>query len=452
MDFGLESLRLSNFRCFEQAEVELDPDVTVLIADNGHGKSATLDAIAICLGELLGSAQLKPRSRKTERVQLRPSDATSTYALPPYRSSDFPVSLAAKALLDEEAVEWAGSLTRSGTDPDWVVDDWLLQSISARLAEVDPVDDLPVFAYYGTNRTRASVRQTKLPDLGRADRALGYRNSLRAGDSLAELGPWLAQTEWEQTRRGESAWGSALDAVYGASRQVLRSHGVSQITYSLEERDLLLDFGRLSGEAGEVSEDLPGSSVMPMSLIADGYRSVLGLVADLAFRCVALNAHREGEAPQLTSGVVLIDEIDMHLHPVWQMHVLQDLQAAFPRVQFVVTTHSPFILSSVPSSAVRQIHQREFRSTFSLPAASDVGTRIDTLAEGLLRSPIRAPSELADHVRSLADALNQRDLDRATQISGELESNPSWAQDRDVVRLMSELRWRVQRESDSAED
>ncbi len=174
--------------------------------------------------------------------------------------------------------------------------------------------------------------------------------------------------------------GSQLfDAVYSAPTRILGSHGVSRVSYSMEDRDLLLDFGRMvdDPDTGTAVPIDPGAAVIPMSLVADGYRSVLGMVIDLAFRCGVLNHHLGGEAPQHTSGIVAIDEIDMHLHPSWQTHVLRDLAAAFPRVQFVVTTYNPFILSSIEGDCVRQISSDDGRSSFVAPMRHTLGTRIE---------------------------------------------------------------------------
>lgn len=91
--------------------------------------------------------------------------------------------------------------------------------------------------------------------------------------------------------------------------------------------------------------------------LSDGYRNMLGMVSDIAQRCVTLNPHLGAAAVAQTPGVVLIDEIDLHLHPKWQRRVVADLTRAFPLAQFVATTHSPFIIQSlVPSEGFQLIN------------------------------------------------------------------------------------------------
>lgn len=451
MDLHLETLRLENFRCYSAAKLALHEQLTVLVADNGHGKSAALDALAICIAQLLGPTGTRAPKSVGARPQITDSDASTSFALPPYQASAFPVILECSARIDGEPTAWSGTAPAPDTAPAWTIPSLAASVTSQETLRRGAEVTLPVFAYYGTNRTLASVVQTKPPTLGRLDRAYGYKNALAKHGGVDELGPWLAQGEWDRSGRGTSTWESALDAVYSAATQILGSHGVSRVSYSMEDRDLLLDFGRMVDDPDTrtaVPID-PGAAVIPMSLVADGYRSVLGMVADLAFRCGVLNHHLGGEAPQHTSGIVLIDEIDMHLHPSWQTHVLRDLAAAFPRIQFVVTTHSPFILSSIEGDCVRQISSDDGRSSFVAPMRHTLGTRIEVLTRSLLGAPIRASSPLTATLERLAESLSRRDLDAARLLAEEVETIDPDLEDPDAFALVSELRWRVDRQPGS---
>jgi predicted ATP-binding protein involved in virulence len=86
---------------------------------------------------------------------------------------------------------------------------------------------------------------------------------------------------------------------------------------------------------------------LPANLSSDGYRNMIAMTADIAYRMAIINPHLGAEATRLTSGIVLIDEIDLHLHPNWQRRIVEDLKRTFPNVQFVSTSHSPFIVQSL---------------------------------------------------------------------------------------------------------
>ena len=108
----------------------------------------------------------------------------------------------------------------------------------------------------------------------------------------------------------------------------------------------------------QIMIDLENSGLMPFNYLSDGYRNMVAMVADIAHRASRLNPHFGTTAAKETSGVVLIDEIDLHLHPKWQRRVVGDLQSAFPRIQFIATTHSPFILQSLePGEVIDLNHQ-----------------------------------------------------------------------------------------------
>jgi predicted ATP-binding protein involved in virulence len=89
--------------------------------------------------------------------------------------------------------------------------------------------------------------------------------------------------------------------------------------------------------------------------LSDGFHVYMGLVGDIARRAVILNGQDGADAPLLVEGVVLIDEIDLHLHPKWQRVVLKGLKETFPKLQFIVTTHSPQVLSSAENRQVRRL-------------------------------------------------------------------------------------------------
>jgi predicted ATP-binding protein involved in virulence len=86
--------------------------------------------------------------------------------------------------------------------------------------------------------------------------------------------------------------------------------------------------------------------------MSDGFKSVICIVAEIAHRCIELNGFLGAEAVRMTPGVVMIDELDLYLHPRWQRHILADLKRAFPLIQFIVSSHSPFIIQSVRSKNI----------------------------------------------------------------------------------------------------
>ena len=135
---------------------------------------------------------------------------------------------------------------------------------------------------------------------------------------------------------------SSLQAVFSAVAGCVE--GTERVLYDFELDDIALDFD--DGER------------YPFGFQSDGQRSLTALAADIALRCVQLNPHLKGEAPKVINGVVLIDELDLHLHPKWQRRIVGDLNSLFPKLQFVATTHSPFIVQSLDGQGLINLSHR----------------------------------------------------------------------------------------------
>jgi predicted ATP-binding protein involved in virulence len=103
-------------------------------------------------------------------------------------------------------------------------------------------------------------------------------------------------------------------------------------------------------------DDLIGKTAdgtyLPYSHLSDGYRSIIALAAEIAYRAIKLNPQFGANAVKKTKGIVLIDEIDMHLHPKWQGRIVGDLKRVFPNIQFIATIHSPFIVQSLKANEI----------------------------------------------------------------------------------------------------
>jgi predicted ATP-binding protein involved in virulence len=83
---------------------------------------------------------------------------------------------------------------------------------------------------------------------------------------------------------------------------------------------------------------------LPFNTLSDGTRNFFAIISDVAYKCVILNPHLKQDALSTTNGVVLIDELDLHLHPEWQRIIINILRDTFPNIQFITTTHSPFLI------------------------------------------------------------------------------------------------------------
>ena len=151
------------------------------------------------------------------------------------------------------------------------------------------------------------------------------------------------------------------------------------------------------------------------------------MVADIAYRMAVLNPQLLGNIVKDTDGIVMIDELDMHLHPSWQQRIMQDLTRIFPKLQFVVTTHAPSILANVHKENIRIIKDNEV-----FPAHNNsYGRNLTAIMHELMETEIRPQEKLA-LLKKFNDNLDEGDAAEAKKILETLEKTLG-SNDQDVV-------------------
>jgi len=367
----LNTLKLSNFRCFEDLAVNLHPELNVLVAVNGGGKTALLDAIAVSLRLLADNFAGMTNSRGFARSDIRLVRNVGGDMVP-----IIPTELLASGRIAGIDLAWKrtlGSLTgRTTTVHAKVLLERGNELFGATLAHAHdpqrPPPPLPLLAYYGTARLWSEGRQTsnrKASATRIRSQFDAYLDCLDPHSNFQSFALWFERVSREAQRQENSSgkrdlWpADAISAIRAATDQVLAPAGWAHLDWNFQHESVVAHHA----ETGE----------LPVAMLSDGVRNTLALVADLAYRCVRLNPHHRAMAPLETSGIVLIDEIDMHLHPRWQQTILGSLQKAFPRIQFIVTTHSPQVLSTVPRECIRIIEQFEGTYRARIPEVQTKG-------------------------------------------------------------------------------
>lgn len=359
----LERLHLRNFRCFEDLTLDFGKRLTVIIAENGAGKTALLDAIAIGFGRYLtklpGNA-----GRSTKETDLRVSAGE--------RREPFMLLAWEARTYDDRAVVWAGGRKRDSAVSGATIKQQLSSSRLALLArgrkEIDEftlslvqaeADQqayfLPVIAYYGTNR---AIREE-------VQRRRGFKKNFSRFDALSgALDP-------DSRFRSAFEWFNAMEDVERREREARRDfdyrHPELQIVRTAIER-LLPGYKNPRTEIRPlrfvIDKIMPDGQMrtLRVSQLSDGYRVVLGLSMDLARRMAQANSRLVPQGMQVMNpldlpAIALIDEVDLHLHPSWQQRIVTDLMQTFTNTQFIVTTHSPQVLTSVDASCVRLLKE-----------------------------------------------------------------------------------------------
>ncbi len=380
----IEKLHLENFRCYDDLEIDFEPKLTVIVGENGKGKTAIFDALALGLSPYLQAFGLPAKNIRQQDVRQVPvyeADGKHLAAM----HAKYPVKIAMQGEVHGQQVSCSRSLAEDGTYTDEASD--LIVSGQQLLQEVEQHEDmiLPAFAYYGTSRIWVDSSLMENPAVDLEDRSVGYVECLEPSSSYSTFGRWFMQLmqKVEQTDTDNEireASRTIVKAVLKAVDICLESIGLHDLYYNKK--------------LGTMVVTHPDMGEMIVEELSDGFRSILSMVADLAYRMVRLNPQFGEQAVLQTPGIVLIDEVDMHLHPIWSQTVLVDLQRAFPMVQFIVTTHSPQVISSVNPESIRVLEwDRQFvgvrRVDFSLGAkTSQILEDIQNVGERAPQLPI----------------------------------------------------------------
>lgn len=337
----VESLKLENIRCFDSVDLKFtrrgeNPYRWVtLLSENGGGKSTLLQALGLLLAGPEGAQQLLPRPIGWLRDEGQPGKLTIRIHQGSNDPGQFGEVKIARTFGYTYFLTGSGPLTirnKSYTEPS------IVESGEKRLTW---------------------LRQNALTSKGRGWFAVGYGAFRRLTRSSQIIVPslepqarytnFLTQFDEDQPLSAFERWMVHLDyrIVKDRDRQAerLRELGVQAINTVLPQG---VFFHSVTAE-GRILFDIKGQ-VVPTISLSDGYRSVLALAGDLVWRL--LQAFPESRDPLKEEGVVLIDELDIHLHPVWQRQIAGWLQNQFPSLQFIVATHSPLIAAGAGDEAL----------------------------------------------------------------------------------------------------
>lgn len=347
----IDKLEIQNFKKYKTLTVPLHPQFTLLAGENGVGKTSILDGLAVAMGVWLvdpPDTQLQGSRRNILEKEIR---------LEPLRRGDRvqfeqrrPVELRATGQIMGKDIVWARRIAEDGirTSNSGAKDALALIHSCYELVQ-NAALVCPIMAYYGAGRAWLPSRERATPQTtseGPARRWAAFYDCFNERVRFGDLREWFKRETIEMGNRG----GLARPGFEAVRRAILRCvPGADSVFFSADLNQIVLS---IHGES------------QPFDNLSAGQRMMLAMVADIAIRAVTQNAHLlsqdqptvQGQAlPQVlreTPGMVLIDELDVHLHPSWQRQVATMLKETFPALQFVCTSHSPQVIGELSREEV----------------------------------------------------------------------------------------------------
>lgn len=345
-EWRFENLEIENFRNYEQFSLDFHERLTVLTGVNGAGKTAVLDALKVILSVPVGVFGYQAVGIKRDDARLAPQLGNSNRVsqVEPH----YPVSIKAAVVCGDKRFEVIRSLNGPrrktvGANSEFrkyceLLKDELIEDSSAKTA--------PLLAVYGVERLVKEIpRKASVP----TSRLSAYDNVLDPRSDLNQLSSYIeyldsqrldALSADESLERNADA--QQLQSIFDSCNSILEPTGWGNARWDRKAKSVVLTHAQ--------------HGTLPLSLMATGTKICAGLALDIASRMGRLNPHLSGEElRRQTPGIVLIDEVDMHLHPSWQKRILPTLMETFPAVQFIVTTHSPMVIANAETASIRAL-------------------------------------------------------------------------------------------------
>jgi len=375
----LESITLANYGGFERLDITLEPEVTVIAGVNGVGKSTLLRA----MGVLLSNTQRRLGVTRARPIPLKSDDVFGGAAL---------ASLSASMDFDSRKVR-AELSVRPNPRPIKKFD--LFGAISGGSPNA-------CLAVYFSPKRQFHGQPRSLPEAKPFEPSFAYGGALQ--DREVELREFM---HWFRTQ----------DRL-GMPNEPRRRHVLEAMRRVVTE--LMPEFSNLRIEDEPRLAFVVEKCGKPFYVhqLSDGERSLLALVFDLTRRLAIANPDSEDPIGK-GMALVLIDEIELHLHPKWQRDVLQRLRDIFKACQFVVTTHSPLVLGEVPARCVRFLEVMERKVRVVVPTEA-YGMDANRILHEFMDAPVRN-RRVDDELKSLFKLIDREHFDEARSAIVRLE-------------------------------
>jgi predicted ATP-binding protein involved in virulence len=345
----IKSINIVNFKGFENKTINFNGNLTVVIGNNTAGKTTLLKALQVGLGAYLQSLKQLPGGvpyrrnfsslDKFMRFDKELRDYRHNEEKPRITiNAEYPIT---ESLCDNcpkvsfVPINWyrefAGNYTTHTRACAGELIDAVHQMESLRYDKKQK-SIYPLVLSFGAKRTSDSQARSTSNVKERVSRVeKAYKFALHDKVDFESAIEWLKH--YDKNIKDNKEFEGTREAFFEALQTAIPA--LSEIEFDKGEIEAIVS----------VTGHTP--SRHHFSYMSDGLQSMINIVSEIAHRCIELNGFLGSNAVKMTPGVIMIDEIDLYLHPHWQKHVLQDLTKAFPMIQFIVSTHSPFIVQSL---------------------------------------------------------------------------------------------------------
>lgn len=395
----INTLALTNYRGVQSLSLDLDKKLNIFVGVNGAGKSTVLDSVAIML------------SWAVSRIR-RAGSSGRPITEDDINNSASSASVELSCLHENKTFRWRLAKSRQGHgSPEEPSNLTALSEYTKKLqGEIEQnreAVNLPLFVYYPVNRAVLDI-PLRIRTKHSFNLLTAYDDSLTSGADFRKFFEWFREREDLENEQLVQSKKQPLfeEESFDPQLQAVRS--------ALEQ--FLPEFKHLTVRRNPLRMEIEkNGETLTVNQLSDGEKCLIAMVSDLARRCAIANPERAD--PLQGEGIIIIDEIDLHLHPKWQRMIVPRLLEVFPNCQFFISTHSPHVLTHVQPEQIFLLKQTESGIKESQPDES-YGKNVDRILEDLMGLETTRPDEVSEKIHSIYQMINHKNLQEAkTQIN-----------------------------------
>jgi len=361
----IKEIEFMNFRFFKKTKYCNFSNFNIIIGDNGIGKTSFIKGLNVLMAAFFDPIKYTAKHYfEKHDIRINYDDMNPKYSPN--------VAINGIIVINNNEFIVSRNLEKKGKRTQTIGNEFIIEVKKIQEGVLNKeVIDLPVLVYYPATRDSNEVTiplsssiadflKIKNPSVNYKDflvwyehqirdneRFIGYYNSTKPTTNYQFFLHWFKKISLEANTSV-----AALNKLNFVRTQILKSlDNFKEVLYS-EKYDIILLV-------------LNSGTIIPINRLSDGYKRNLSIIGDIAFRCISLNPHLNNDANK-SKGIVLIDEIDLHLHPTWQKEIINDLTDLFPNLQFFASTHSPFIIQELNNGTLIELSKENAISINSL--------------------------------------------------------------------------------------
>jgi len=400
----VHKLTITGFRGAKLLPLELHDRLNVFFGTNGSGKSSILDASAILLSWFVNRV-------KHESSSGRPLQETDICNGEAFANLDITCNFRGSYF------SWNLAKTRKGYSKRDAVSILLSTTLVAKLVQSEITKsngstNLPLIAYYPVNRAVLDI-PLRIKERHSFDLLSAYSDSLTGGANFRAFFEWFREREDLENENRKYAEQSVKPEGYQFPDSQLEAVRAALMLFMPEFTNLTVRRNPLRMEVEK------NGNPMKVNQLSDGEKCLMAMIGDLARRMAIANPVREN--PLEGEGIILIDEIDLHLHPKWQRMIVPKLLEVFPNCQFIISTHSPHVITHVQPESLFLLRQTDLGIVAEQPAES-YGKSVDRILEDLMGLGTTRPDEVSVKLHNIYDAIDQAHFDEARRSIAAMKS------------------------------